>query len=60
MNEELKQQIESMADDYCTDFMDAYQCTDWGISAQQFATYLVEYFSAEVQKYAAELDSEEY
>ncbi len=59
MNNELKQQIESMVDNYCSVFMDAYQCMDWGITAQQFAAYLIEHFSTEIQEYAAELDSEE-
>ncbi len=59
MNNELKNQIESIVDNYCSIFMDAYQCMDWGVTAQQFATYLIEHLSAEIQKYAIELDSEE-
>lgn len=59
MNNELKNQIECMAEDFCSKFMDAYQCMDWGITAQQFAKYLIDCFSAEVQEYAAELDSED-
>lgn len=59
MSKELAQQIESMTEDFCSVFMDAYQCIDWGITAQQFATYLIEHVSNEIQKYAAELDNEE-
>jgi len=59
MNKELKNQIESMTDDYCSTFMDTYQCMDWGITAQQFAAYLIEHFSEKVQQYAIELDNEE-
>ena len=59
MSKELTQQIESMVEDYCSTFMDAYQCMDWGITAQQFAAYLIERFAAEIQEYATDLDNEE-
>lgn len=59
MNEELMQQIDSTVEDYCSTFVDDYQCTNWGITAREFAKYLIECFSIRVQEYAADLDSEE-
>lgn len=59
MSEELALQIESTVEDYCSTFVDDYQCTDWSITAQQFAAYLVERFAIRVQEYAADLDREE-
>lgn len=59
MTKELENQIEALSEHYCSEFMDAYQCMDWGITAQEFATHLINYFSEEVQQYAAELDSKE-
>ena len=59
MNSELKQQIDSMVEDYCSDFMDAYQCMDWGISADEFSKILIEKFKATIAEYAADLDEEE-
>lgn len=59
MTNELKQQIESMVEDFCSDFMDAYQCQDWGISAKKFAKILMDKFKATIKQYATELDEEE-
>ena len=59
MTKELKQQIEGMVEDYCSDFMDAYQCMDWGISAREFAEILTEKFKVMITQYAAELDEED-
>jgi len=59
MNHELEQQIESMVEDYCSDFMDAYQCMDWGISADEFSKILIEKFKVMIAQYAADLDTEE-
>ena len=59
MTKELKQQIDSMVEDYCSDFMDAYQCMDWGISAHEFAEILVENFKMMVADYAKDLDMED-
>jgi len=59
MNDELKGQIESMVQDFCDEFMDVYQCADWGISAKKFAKELVTQFSSRVKDYAKDLDTEE-
>ncbi len=59
MTNELKQQIESMVEDFCSDFMDAYQCQDWNISAKKFAKILIDKFKRMIQQYATELDEEE-
>ena len=45
MTNELSNQIEGMIDNYLDEFLDAYQCQDWGISAETFATYLINEFS---------------
>lgn len=58
MTKLLKQQIDAMAEDYCTDFMDAYQCADWGISAREFADILIKKFAITLAEYAKELDEE--
>ena len=59
MNNELKCQIEGMVEDFCSEFLDAYQCTDWGISAKKFAEKLVTQFSKDIKEYAKELDNKE-
>ena len=59
MTNELKNQIEAMVEDYCSDFMDAYQCMDWGISAREFANILVKEFTTVLAQYAEELDEDE-
>lgn len=59
MNNELKNQIECMAEDFCSEFLDAYQCADWGISAKKFAKELVAQFSKMVKDYAKDLDNED-
>ena len=59
MTKELKQQIESMAEDICSDFVDAYQCQDWGISAVEFSKLLIAKFNVMLRLYAEELDEDE-
>ena len=57
-NEELRNQIEAMTEQYTDTFLDAYQCCNWGIKAQKFAELLIKQFSNEVMKMARELDNE--
>ena len=57
-NKELRNQIEGMIENYENDFLDAYQCMDWGISAQKFAEILLKELNASLQKMARELDNE--
>ncbi len=59
MTKKLRNQIESMVDDYLDEFLDAYQCQDWGINAQEFANYLTDEFTKSVNKMALELDTPE-
>lgn len=59
MNSELKQQIDSMAEEFCEMFLDAYQCQDWGISAQDFANILTEQFKVTIADWATDLDRED-
>lgn len=58
MTEELRNQIEGMVDQYESDFLDAYQCNDWGIKAQQFAELLIQSFTKQLMIIAHELDDE--
>lgn len=48
-----------MAEDFCSEFLDAYQCADWGISAKKFAKELVAQFSKMIKDYAKDLDNED-
>lgn len=59
MTKELKNQIEGMTEDYCSDFLDVYQCADWGISAREFADILLKKFAVTLAEYAKELDEDE-
>ena len=57
MTNELSNQIESMIDNYLDKFLDTYQCQDWGINAETFATYLSNEFNKRVISFARELDA---
>lgn len=59
MTKELRNQIEGMVDGYLDEFLDAYQCQDWGINAQEFANYLADEFTKRVKGLALELDTPE-
>lgn len=58
MTKELENQIEAMVENYCTEFIDAYQCMNWGISAREFADILIKKFTKVIAEYAKELDEE--
>lgn len=57
MTKELSNQIEGMIDNYLDEFLDAYQCQDWGINAETFATYLVNEFSKKAIDFARDVDA---
>lgn len=57
MTNELNNQIEGMIDNYLDEFLDAYQCQDWDINAETFATYLSNEFSKSIIDCARELDT---
>ena len=59
LTKELKQQIDSLAEDICSDFVDAYQCQDWGISAVTFSKLLIAKVNVMLMLYAEELDEDE-
>ena len=40
MTKELSNQIDGMIEHYLDEFLDTYQCQDWGINAETFASYL--------------------
>ena len=48
MTKELSNQIEGMIEHYLDEFLDAYQCQDWGINAETFATCLSNEFNKRV------------
>lgn len=57
MTKELSNQIEAMIDHYLDEFLDTYQCQDWGINAETFATYLSNEFNKRVIDFARDLDT---
>lgn len=59
MTEELKNQIDGMVEHYLDEFLDTYQCQDWGICAEAFAKYLSKEFTKRVKDFARELDTED-
>ena len=56
-NKKIHQQIGGMVDNYATEFLDAYQCINWGISAKKFSDLLIDKFTKEIKQVAKELDS---
>ena len=58
-NKKIYQQINGMVDNYATEFLDAYQCINWGISAKKFANLLIDKFAKEIKQIAEELDNGE-
>jgi hypothetical protein len=57
MTKELSNQIEGMIEHYLDEFLDAYQCQDWGINAEAFATYLSDEFNKKVLDFARDVDT---
>ena len=57
MTNELSNQIEGMIEHYLDNFLDAYQCQDWGVSAETFATYLSNEFNKRVIDFARDVDT---
>ena len=58
MNNELNNQIEGMVGHFCSEFLDAYQCQEWGINAYDFCGLLLkESFKAMFQM-AREIDEQ--
>ncbi len=58
-NKKIYQEIDGIVDNYATDFLDAYQCINWGISAKKFANLLIDRFAKEIKQIAKELDNGE-
>lgn len=58
MTNELSNQIEWIVDNYLEEFFDAYECQDWGINAETFATYLSKEFNKRVLDYARYVDAD--
>ncbi len=57
MIDELNNQIEVMIDHYLDEFLDTYQCKDWGIDAETFAIYLLNEFKRRVIDFALGIDA---
>ena len=57
MTRELSNQIEAMIEHYLDEFLDAYQCQDWGINAETFATYLSNEFTKKALDFARDVDT---
>lgn len=57
MTKELSNQIDAMIEHYLDEFLDTYQCKDWGINAETFAEYLSNEFTKRARDIARfELD----
>lgn len=57
MTKELSNQIEGTIDNYLDEFLDDYQCQDWGINAETFATYLLNEFNKRIIDFARDIDA---
>lgn len=57
MTKELSNQIEGMIEHYLDEFLDTYQCQNWGINAETFATYLSNEFNKRVIDFARDVDA---
>lgn len=56
---ELYNQIEGMTDDVISAFLDAWQCRNWGVSCEQFATLLVTHITESLTRVVKEITEEE-
>jgi len=56
MPKELYNQIEAMADKFASNFLDAYQCKDWGMTPREFATRLLEQTQETLFDYVWEME----
>ena len=57
MTRELSNQIEDIIEHYLDEFLDTYQCQNWGINAETFATYLSNEFNKRVIDFARDVDA---
>ena len=57
MTKELSNQIEGLIEHYLDEFLDAYQCQNWGINAETFAIYLSNEFNKRVIDFARDVDT---
>ena len=57
-NKELQNQIEGMVENCEEEFLDAYQCKDWPVSAQKFAELFLKELKSSLLQLARELDNE--
>ena len=57
MTKELSNQIEGMIEHYLDEFLDTYQCQNWGINTETFATYLSNEFNKRVIDFARDVDA---
>ncbi len=55
---ELYNQIESMTENIISDFLDAWQCQDWGISCDKFAELFVAHIDKSLKQVAREITEE--
>lgn len=55
----LRQQVEGMAENFTDTFLDAYQCADWGVTAEKFARLCIDELTKQLIQVAHELDEDE-
>ena len=58
ISKELYNQIEVMADEFASKFLDAYQCMDWGVTPKEFATRLLEQTRETLFDYVRDMEEE--
>ena len=57
ISKELYNQIEVMAEEFASNFLDAYQCMDWGITPKEFAERLLEQTQKTLYDYARDMEN---
>ena len=58
VSKELYNQIEVMAEEFASKFLDAYQCMDWGVTPKEFAKRLLEQTQETLFDYVRDMEEE--
>lgn len=58
VSKELYNQIEAMAEEFAGNFLDVYQCMDWGITPKEFAKRLLEETKETLFNYVRDMEKE--
>lgn len=55
---ELQNQIEGMTENIVSDFLDVWQCQDWGVSCNKFVKLFIANISKSLKQVAREITEE--